>query len=314
MAATPVYEDYLPFATPPMENGLNLDFDWPPLEFDGSLSTPTDPPPSAPEPTPDIENDCSLTDPAAICARQLSDLSVEIDRVYSNIPTHVIMHISKNDPISDVAKTWAEKYSQRQCLEKLFTAGQQLLDIYPRAVGLILKPEQDEDCQDTACLHRQDLPSELQDYFTAAGGKKIPVDMVLLNLLITCHMRVSDILGHMLFHVQMCAKITLALPEKEPDMQIPELRVGNFVASAEASSTMQLMLLIHIMSGLAERAKKLNDRVNEATKEDSSTKQARMIKLQCEVLVDGAESRVLELQKVRDIVNKLGFNKGLQSM
>lgn len=313
--ATPVYESYLPFATPPMEDGFNMDFDWPSLDFDGSLTTSTEPPLSVAPPTAVKEPDCSPADPASICARQLSDLSVALDGVHSKILSYGSMHVSKDDPISDLTRSWAEKYSKGQCLEQLFTLAQQLLDVYPRAMALIFKSDKDhgEECHDENCIHRQDIPSELKDSFPAEDEKNAPIDLFLLNLLILCHMRVSDIFELMILHASTCAKATLARPDlREPELHIPELRVGSFVASAEAASTMQIVLLIHITSVLAERAKQLDERVNNVAKEESSTKQARLVKLQCEVLVEGAESKVLALQKVRDLLSKMGFMKGLQ--
>ncbi|RYP58523.1 hypothetical protein DL770_010406 [Monosporascus sp. CRB-9-2] len=108
----------------------------------------------------------------------------------------------------------------------------------------------------------------------------------------------DDVFGNLLSHVHVCAQITMAYPNGgEPKVHVPELRVGNFVASASSSSTMQAVLLTHIASVLKTRAEQLGRNVAEALGNGHDDKQSRMLGLQCQILEESAKSRLEGLQQ-----------------
>lgn len=71
----------------------------------------------------------------------------------------------------------------------------------------------------------------------------------------------------------------------------------------------QAVLLVYLASVLANRARQLSERVANAVMHESSIKQFQMLKLQCEVLVEDAESKVLALQKLSENLTKMGATK-----
>jgi hypothetical protein len=177
-------------------------------------------------------------------------------------------------------------------------------------MDIIFKVPETENCLDPDCLHHQEPPAVLEDELHGLmdrGYEANPFDSFVFGLLLTCHMRVVDVLDHLLMHATSCAKATLASPNiKEPQLHIPELRVGNFIVSPTSSSSMQAVLLIHIASVLVDRSKQLSERVDEALKDKTSTKQTSIFKLQCEILVETGESTVLALHKLLDGLVKVG--------
>ncbi|RYP24352.1 hypothetical protein DL765_000616 [Monosporascus sp. GIB2] len=118
----------------------------------------------------------------------------------------------------------------------------------------------------------------------------------------------DDVFGNLLSHAHVCSHISMAYPNVgELKVYVPELRVGNFVAPASSSSTMQAILLTHIASVLKRRAEQLNRNVAEALGNGHDDKQSRILRLQCEILEESAKSRLEELQQVREHLDRLGF-------
>jgi hypothetical protein len=305
--ATPTDEDEIPF--PQDVDNLHLALDWTSMGLVGPLGASPQtqtPPPRAPQ---DL---LVATDPGSVCAHQLSALALDIDHTYRLVQPGPGIHISKDEPLVDGPTQWAVRYSQRQCLEQLFTWSQRLVDLYPAGLDTAFKQQVDtQQCCVPNCVHHDRLPEGLEDEIgglvRSAHEPKL-LDPFVLNLLLTCHSRVMDVFDQLLLHVTTCAKLSFTTPEfQETQLHIPVLKVGDFIASPEASSSMQAALLIHMASILLDRAKQLLEKINDAFKGDSSTKQASMFKLQCEALVEASESKVFALQKVRDRLVKVGY-------
>ncbi|KAK6062786.1 hypothetical protein SCUP515_13034 [Seiridium cupressi] len=304
--ATPTYENDLAF--PSDLGSLDMSLDWTSLDLAEPLAI--SPQTQITQITPSQATETQPSDPRAVCVQQLSSLALDIDRAYNLIPSRPNIHVPKDGPAHDLMALWSAKYSQSQCLEQLFTSAQQLVAIYPSTLDIIFQVSEVEGCHDPDCLHRQELPVLVEDQLRGLKGvyEADRLDAFVFNLLMTCHMRIVDVLDLLLVHVRICATVTLATPSlKEPKLDIPELKVGNFVASPESSSSMQAMLLVHIAPLLVDRAKQLSERAAEALKDGQSTRQTSMLKLQCEVLVEAGESKVLALNKVRDALVKVGY-------
>ncbi|KAH8682603.1 hypothetical protein BX600DRAFT_506181 [Xylariales sp. PMI_506] len=289
---------------------LGMDLDWPALDFNSPLISQPAELAAAAQPTPPQEKDLQIDDPRSLCVRQMSDLAVHLDETHSLALAQPLLHLQKAQPVQAMVGQLPDKYLQIICLERLFSSGQRLLEAYPRALEFIFQLKQAEDCQDPECIHHLDLPADLEIPSHQLRGPSMDFDSFLLNLLLLCHTRFTDILNVLLEHVNSCAKVALAKPElKDPELHIPELRVGSFVASPESSSAMQIVLLVHITSMLAKRAQMLGDRVSEATKGHEQLKEARLLNMQCEILIEGAQTKVTALQTTRDALTKIGFMK-----
>ncbi|ORY66974.1 uncharacterized protein BCR38DRAFT_406998 [Pseudomassariella vexata] len=286
---------------------------WPSFDFGASLSTPAVVPL---QPSPDqvdiaADPNPAPEDPRAFCVHQLTILAAGIDEVYLSISAFAMIHISKHCPIEEFAAQYAEKYNQQRYLEQLFTHAQGLVDLYPRVLGFVFKEQDREQCQDPDCVHREGMPAPLDGIFNEMSRPKMHIDEYLFNLLVCAHTRLTEVLGNLITHVKSCAKVALASPDylKEPELCIPKLRVGSFVASTQASSSMQAVLLVHMAFLLVDWAKQLHTRVTETPDLGGSSKDRQVLRLRCEVLIERAESEVNGLKKIRDALTTLGFMK-----
>lgn len=253
-------------------------------------------------------------DTRTTCIQDLSTLALHIDGVFRQLPPDPSLHMPKDGVTPEVLALWSARYPQRQCLEQLFGSAQRLLDVYPNTMDILFHKPVVEECQDANCIHQRTSPAEhscglpILAHLADNVHKPILFDTFILNLLLTCHMRIVDVLDSILIQVTTCAKITHAAPNmREAQLHIPELKIGDFVASPESSSSMQVVLLVHMASVLSDRVKQLNTKIVDALASGTPTKQGSMFKLQCEILVETSEAKVIALHKIRDALIEMGY-------
>ena len=191
----------------------------------------------------------------------------------------------------------------------LFSSGQALIDLYPVILeGLSAKPQETVDCQRENCIHVEDSAYVTSREASHADDSLKKPDTFLINLLVLCHKRLLDVFGNLLSHAHLCARVATAYPNgKEPRVTVPELRVGSFVASRTSSSTMQAVLLGHVMSVLKMRSTQLRKVVGDMLGDDHDDKQSRILRLQCELLEEDSIAKVDELEQVKNRLTNLGF-------
>ncbi|KAI0845431.1 hypothetical protein F5Y00DRAFT_167948 [Daldinia vernicosa] len=281
---------------------MNMQFDWPPLEFENVLATP---PELSQESPPDQQvkpSEPASEDPRSACVRLLTSLAVEVNQVSVTLPSVSHVHVPKDRPIGEYHDKFIKNTSRTACIEQLFTLAQSLTDIYPQALSVLFDRPDSPECQDPNCFHMTELPDDIAAFFSTPGDDPNEIDTFLFNLLVSCHSKVVDVIGTIISCARACTQVTLASPGLvEPHVNIPEVRVGNFVANNTTASTMQIVLLIHIASVLVDYAKRLTKRVLAKTEGRPGTKQAQMLKLQCELLEEKSVSKMKLLQQVKDL-------------
>ncbi|RYP12964.1 hypothetical protein DL767_010990 [Monosporascus sp. MG133] len=309
-AVVPVCENAFSFQAS-VDDGLGTQFDWQQLDFGCALPTT---PEVAQDGQPETTREAAPSGPSAsedsrsAYVRQLTTLAADLDKVYREMPAAPAVQMFCDRPFEEFVSRYTEKYDQQRCLEQLFSAGQILIDIYPHIMRILLKGTQAVICLDGDCTHLSSYVHCSNQEACQSRGMAQKLDAFLLNLLILCHSRLLDVFGNLLSHAHVCVQITKAYPNGgEPKVHVPELRVGNFVASASSSSMMQAVLLAHIASVLKTRAEQLGRNVAEALGNGQDDKQSRMLRLQCEILDESAKARLEELQLVRQRLDKLGF-------
>ncbi|KAK7753049.1 hypothetical protein SLS62_004999 [Diatrype stigma] len=241
------------------------------------------------------------------------------------MPSASSFRAPRDQPIEKVLDRYSEIFNPRPLLERLFTSGQVLIDLYPDVLEILFSTtgvqQQSGDRQhaDGSCLHdldyvhasSGDVPWSVEEASAAQPAAAADeLDVFLFNLLVLCHTRVLDIFEKLLSHAALCAKLSLAHPsgKEPPRANVPELRVGSFVASASSSSTMQAVLLGHIASVLKTRSQQLSRKLSETLGgNENDDKISRVVRLQCEVLEESAGDRVKPLQEVKDRLNDLGL-------
>ncbi|KAI0377612.1 hypothetical protein F5Y04DRAFT_173811 [Hypomontagnella monticulosa] len=292
-----------------------MQLEWPPLDLESALVTP---PELAQEPPSDVtqqvepaeEIEATSEDLRSFCVRQLTDLAVEVDRACLNLSSLSQIHIPKSRPIGDFHDKFIENVGRNRCVEQLFALAQRLIDVYPQVLKILFDKPGLSDCQDLNCFHTVQLPGELAVIFSPSDGIQNDVDPFLFNLLVSCHSKVIDVMSAIISCAKTCTQVTVASPDfSEPGVHIPELRIGNFVASNSAASTMQVVLLIHLSSVLVEHTRRLSKRVATLVEHEKDSRQAQILKLQCELLEEKTTTRVKLLEQVKEVFTKVGFSE-----
>ncbi|KAI1371852.1 hypothetical protein F4677DRAFT_283152 [Hypoxylon crocopeplum] len=301
---TPVY----------LDGDLNMQFDWPSLDLEDALATP----PEAPQGLqPEVQQvgqvgqaEATLQDPRSTYIHQLTAFAVEIDQVSSDLSPIPFVHVPKDRPVGDYHAKFIENFTNHRCVEQLFTLAQRLTDIYPQVLKILFDKPKYSECHDLNCFHTVELPDELEKFLSTTDEDRNEVDSFLFNLLVLCHGKVLDVIGSLILCARTCTQITLASPDfLEPDVHIPEVRVGNFVATNTAASTMQTVLMVHIASVLLDHARQLKEQVTAVTRFESNSKQSQMLRLQCELLEEKAVSKTRLLEQVKIVLTKVGLMK-----
>ncbi|KAI1451847.1 hypothetical protein F4805DRAFT_70735 [Annulohypoxylon moriforme] len=294
-----------------MNMNMNTQFDWPSLDLG-------DAPVTSPDTFLEFQSgtaqqigqaETASQDPRSTCIRQLTTLAAGIDIVSQELSSISRVHVPKNRPIEEYHSKFIGDNTRHLWVEQLFTHAQHLIDIYPQALKIIFDKLDGSECKDPDCFHAVELPDELAAFFTGLDDDQDKIDIFLFNLLASCHAKVVDVIGLVVHCARVCTQVTLASPNLvEPDVQIPEVRVGNFVATNTAASTMQTVLLIHIAEVLVDYAQQINQQITATCKHENST-QVQMLKLQCKLLEEKATSRMRLLKQVKTLFAKIGFMK-----
>ncbi|KAI3322937.1 hypothetical protein HD806DRAFT_121591 [Xylariaceae sp. AK1471] len=253
-------------------------------------------------------------DPRSACVRQLTNLAVEIHQVSVELSPVASFHLPKGTNPEEFYSKHVIHISHSRCLEQLFILAQRLIDLYPELLRLLLgesHPHPWEECQDPDCIHNSDMVEEFAHIFPEADLLQGKIDTFLFKLLTACHEKVSDVFDYLAMATKLCAKVCKASPDLiQPSLHIPELRVGNFVASATSSSSMQATLVAHITSVLKENAKLLRETLEDASTGASSLdKEMRMMLLQCELLEERSQLQADQFIQIRDGLTKVNLHQ-----
>ncbi|KAI0895641.1 hypothetical protein F4806DRAFT_64051 [Annulohypoxylon nitens] len=319
---TPVYSDSDLNMNTNMSMNMNMNmniFDWPPLDLGlgDAAGTPSDTiQQMQPGTTPAIQQteqpsqtEAALQDPRSKCVRQLTALAVDVDLLSRDLSSMSRVHVPKNRPIEEYHSRFVENNTRHLCIEQLFTYAHRLINIYPQVLNVIFNKPDDSDCRDSDCFHAVRLPDELAGCFAGLDDDQDKIDVFLFNLLASCHFKVVDVMALVVQCARTCTQVTLTSPNlSEPDVQIPEVRVGNFVATKTSASTMQTVLLIHLAEVLVDYAHQLSQQIT-ATFEHENSTQAQTFMLQCKLLEEKAASKTKLLKQVKTLFSRIGFMK-----
>ncbi|OIW26044.1 hypothetical protein CONLIGDRAFT_647762 [Coniochaeta ligniaria NRRL 30616] len=258
------------------------------------------------------EKPATPDEPKSACVKQLSKVMLDLDAIWTSIFPRSHLHMPFDETIAKTTADLSAMYSHDKLLEDFFGAAQRLIDIYPSAakLSLALCPE-DLTCTDANCIHLLSVPPALHQIDQEIERRNSPstVDLALGNLLVSCHLRVLDLLDRILSLAISCFKITLNSPQlKEPSYNVPVMKVGSFTPTRDASAFMQAYLMKHLVSRLGGEVGKLATAV-EAKVQEGGGKECRVFSLQCEILLERQESKVGQLQAVGEELVQCGLLK-----
>ncbi|KAF5665164.1 transcription factor ACEII [Fusarium heterosporum] len=224
---------------------------------------------------------------------KLTEMMAALDRLQESWPKSEREHLSVKE-LNECLR--ASKFDLGSYLEALLQRAQELVHLYPEVLER-LEPR-DSTCATPECIHNS--------YQYSRSESRPVIDQSLINLLLACHIRILDLFDHIIFHGHMCASAVPFLPkDHEPQLDIPEIKIGSFVAPKISAASMMIAMFIELQSSLNAKVQQLHNTVSSAVGHES--REARILELQCESLEERASENVPSLQSLRDIFSKLGL-------
>jgi hypothetical protein len=273
-----------------------------------------DPPFLSPEQTESRNSEKPATPdaPKSECVKQLSKVMLDLDAIWTSLFPRGRLHMPFDGTVDKTTADLSHSYSHDRLLEDFFAAAQRLIDVYLSATNLSLSlcPE-DLTCNDASCIHHLPVPAALRPIDEETEGRSSPstIDLALGNILVSCHLRALDVLDRILSLVVSCFKITLNSPDlREPNYNVPVLKVGSFTPTRDASAFLQAYLMKHLVERLGGEAGKLATAVT-AKIQGEEDKECRVFALQCEILLQRQETKIGQLKAVGEELVRFGLLK-----
>ena len=244
------------------------------------------------------------------CLKQLTQVTLDLDTIWTSIFPRSHLHMPFDDSIDRATADLSAKYSHESLLQDFFGAAQRLIDVYPTAARLclVLCPE-DITCTDPSCIHHLPIPPSLRPVDEAVEARNSPstIDLALGSLLVSCHLRVLDVLDRILALAISCERVTLNSPRlREPEYSVPVVKVGSFTPTRDASAFMQAYLMKHLVTRLGVEAARLGADVGERVR-GGGEREWRVFAMQCEVLVERQEVKVGQLKVLGEELARVGM-------
>lgn len=199
------------------------------------------------------------TDPAYLCTSRLTELLLDMSRLWSRMPVKSTLHLAQRNSHEEHVKNLTDKIATKAALESIFALAQRLIDLYPDALAIAVPQDSGDPpaCDIPDCTHSLELPAALGDIegrVSPGQGESRRADLALANTLASCHARLLDVVDCFFLLVTACIRVTVASPDRrEPEFNGPEMRVGSFIPHKTAAASMQIALLKHLMVGLSDR-------------------------------------------------------------
>ena len=248
----------------------------------------------------------------ARCTKQLAAVLLDLDAAWETLPRTSELHVPHDDNLSQATSEFANKYSQHNFPEAIFISVQQLIDLYPSAIQLSLALDVGPvpQCEVEDCAHRLHVPPSLAgiEEYALARSEGPTINMPLVNLLVSCHLRLLDVLDRVLVLVVSCFKVTLASPTREePDFWIPQLRVGSFTPKRNVAAFTQAFMLKHLLDKLSAREESLEQAIAKKQTEGDASAECRLLLLQCEMLKQRHGTKMDQLGAIGRELSSLGL-------
>ncbi|KAI5458222.1 hypothetical protein BGZ63DRAFT_427486 [Mariannaea sp. PMI_226] len=270
-----------------------LDFDWPSLlSFDQVPTGITGNSANQPFVTTPPVSDNVDGDPSPVAL--LANLMTSLDYLHEEFPASVVHKHLTVEYMKSFSQSVEGKLNLEKSVELLLQRGQELSQLYPKVLlrvnHRINRPVGNESCTLPDCVHK--MRQSLQT-------RQPPIlDHSLINLLIACHMRFIDILDNIMDLGRLCSHVFSKLPkDHEPNYDIPEIRIGSFVAPRESAVSLITTMMVELQSSLKSQSEELNTLVVSTVGETSA--QARALTIQCDILGQRAMDSLDDIRQLR---------------
>lgn len=213
-------------------------------------------------------------------------------------------HTSK-DHIQEWAEELRKSIDLSNALESLLTHTQSLSTLYSTVSELInpaSRPAGHEDCDIPDCIH---------EYIRSPTANSSAVaHYSLLNLLLACHLKLLDSLDTILTHAHTCSRAVSSLPkDRSPQFDIPEIRIGSFVAPPGAAASLFTTMLYQLLLDLQDKNKDLSSylALNPQQDEPRSLRELQVLSLQSDIIKDRTAGAVEDMRIVKARMLEMGI-------
>ncbi|PTB65807.1 transcription factor [Trichoderma citrinoviride] len=236
--------------------------------------------------------------PAQTLSERLASLLSALDRMLQAVPSSLDMHHVPRQHLREYADTVGTNFDLQSTLDSLLHHAQDLASLYPEAASASFNKRTTAAECDALCT----VPDCIHQDRTSLHTTPLPkLDHALLNLVVACHLRLLDVMDTLAEHGRMCAFMVATLPpDYDPKFEVPEIRVGSFVAPTNTAASMLLSVLVELQTVLVTRVKDVVAMVDQLREDPRAAREAKVVHLQCEILQERAESTLGELSRFRD--------------
>lgn len=221
----------------------------------------------------------------------LSSLMSSLDRIHRELPPPGHCHVSQQH-FRQYADLVGGAKQISEALDHLLTHSQTLAAMYTEVLVASVAGESslDGQCNIDDCVHK------LPVIFSSKKNKS--TDFAALNLLVACHLRLLDIYDILARHSNLCMHMVLSVPDNyDPTFDLPEIRMGSFVASKSAKATMLMSMLLDQQQTLQHKSGELGTLVS-LTSSDRPW-EGKMLQAQCDALQYRGQTLLDEFRRLK---------------
>lgn len=250
-------------------------------------------------------NTLSLLEPEPGKMETLAGILTALERVWTVFSSHQLRHTLQEQLSQGTDEIQLGNQTQL-ALEQFLNVAQKLAMNYAHIWNTALPSPQEEHDMD-AFTHDQysveGMPGQ------RLGQDSLRVDLAMMYTLIACHVRVLDVIDAIVKFARACADMAPFLPPGyDPKFDVPDIRIGSFLAPRAAAASIFLTTLLELQIDLIGKAQDLRQRVKDrCSPEQEAPKELELAGLQCQLLVDRATSRLEESRHLKTHVLNTGI-------
>lgn len=214
---------------------------------------------------------------------QLTSMISGLERANQSMITLRGSHTSK-ERFQDWAEDVRKSFDLSNTLESILIHTESLATLYSTVSKLISsanQPRHRQDCHLPDCIHeyaqdRPDTPSLTQHYS-------------LLNMLLSCHFKVLDIVDSIIGLCNTCSRTIVALPMvQDAHFDFPQIRIGSFVASPSATVPLFTTMLCQLLLDLQEKNRDMSRSLSLSPQGDgvADSRELQLLNLQSDIIKD----------------------------
>ncbi|TFB02549.1 Transcription factor ACEII [Trichoderma ghanense] len=236
--------------------------------------------------------------PAQTLPERLATLLSALDRMFQAVPSSLDMHHVPRQHLREYADTVGNGFDLQSTLDSLLHHAQDLISLYPEAASASFNKRTTAAESDALCT----VPDCIHQDRTLSHTTPLPkLDHALLHLVMACRVRLLDVMDTLAEHGRMCAfMVATLLPGYDPKFAVPEIRVGSFVAPTNTAASMLLSVLVELQTALVTRVRDVAAIVDQVSDDTRAAREAKVVRLQCDILLERAESTLGEWSRFRD--------------